>query len=93
MLAISIEGSDDLARVRRATKDISVPVALASAVQAEGYGRQSRIPMTFVIDRQGVLRLDGYKFAKVLDKSMLEKIVLPLLRGANGTALANAGAH
>jgi hypothetical protein len=39
----------------------------------------ARVPITFVIDRGGVLRFDGTKFTGKLDLSALEKIVLPLL--------------
>lgn len=97
LIAISIEGPEDLARIRRAIKDYSFPVALASAAQTEGYGRQSRIPLTFVIDRRGVLRFDGFKLAKALDLRALENIVLPLLRESKSAAEAAigpaAGAH
>ena len=91
VIAISIEGPDDLAKVRRAMKDFSFPAALASGAHIEGYGQFSRVPITFVIDRRGVLRFDGYKFAKVLDLPTLEKIVTPLLRNSRDAVLAGSG--
>ena len=91
VIAISIEGPDDLARVRRVIKDFSFPVALAADAQMEGYGRLSRLPVTFVIDRRGVLRFDGFKFAKILDQHTLDKVVTPLLRSSKDEVVAEAG--
>lgn len=82
LIAISIEGPGDLAKIRRTMKNFSFPAALASGGETEGYGRLSRVPVTFVIDRRGVLRFDGFKFAKILDLPTLEKIVTPLLRNS-----------
>ena len=90
VIAISIEGPGDLAKVKGAMKNFSFPAALASNGQTEGYGRLSRVPVTFVIDRRGVLRFDGFKFAKVLNLPTLEKIVTPLLRNSRDAVLVEA---
>jgi len=88
MIAISIEDPSNLPKIRDAIKHFSFSVALASGADVEGYGRQSRIPVTFVIDRYGVLRFDGFKVAKTLDLHALDKIVLPLLRDSKGSTVA-----
>lgn len=88
LIAINIEGSGEMANVRRALKHFSFPAALASAARTEGYGRIWRLPVTFVIDRRGILRFDGFKFAKALDLPTLEKIVTPLLRDTRDASLA-----
>lgn len=80
VIAISIEGPEDLTRVNATMKAFTFPAALAAHVQAQGYGRPWRLPITFVIDRRGLLRFDGWKFAKALDVPALNRIVLPLLR-------------
>jgi thiol-disulfide isomerase/thioredoxin len=90
VIAISIEGPGDLAKVKGALKNFSFPAALASGSETEGYGRLSRVPVTFVIDRRGVLRFDGFKFAKMLDLPTLEKIVTPLLRNSRDAVLVEA---
>ena len=41
-----------------------------------------------MIDRRGVLRFDGFKYAKILDLPALEKIVTPLLRNSRDAVLA-----
>ncbi|MBI4290412.1 MAG: TlpA family protein disulfide reductase [Betaproteobacteria bacterium] len=92
VIAISIEGPEDLGKVKNVMKSFSFPAALASGAQTQGYGRLWRIPITFVIDRRGVLRFDGFKFAKTLDSRTLEKIVTPLLREPRATAEVDLGA-
>jgi len=88
LIAISIEGPDDLLKVKRVMKAFSFPAALTSGAQIDGYGRLWRIPVTFVIDRHGVLRFDGFKIAKTLDLPALERIVTPLLRNGSDSAPA-----
>jgi len=80
LLAISIEEPRDLAKVTAAMKNFSFPAALAANAQTEDYGTPWRLPITFVIDRRGVLRFNGLKFAKTMDLPTLEKVVTPLLR-------------
>lgn len=88
MIAISIEEPGEIAKVRHAMKDFRFPAALASAAKTEGYGRLWRLPVTFVIDRRGILQFDGFKFAKALDLPALEKIVTPLLRNSKDARVA-----
>jgi thiol-disulfide isomerase/thioredoxin len=88
LIAINIEGPEDLAKVKGVMKNFSFPAALAANGETEGYGRLARVPVTFVIDRRGVLRFDGFKFAKALDLAALEKIVTPLLRNSRDAVVA-----
>jgi len=90
LIAISLEGPGDLAKVKQAMKDFSFSAALAASAQTEGYGRLSRLPITFVIDRRGVLRFDGLKLAKAMDLPTLERVVTPLLRHSKDTIHADA---
>jgi len=90
LIAVSIEDAADLVKIRHAMKDFSFPAALAANARTDGYGRVSRLPLTFVIDRRGVLRLDGFKLAKAMDLPTLEKLVTPLLRGSKETVHALA---
>lgn len=83
VVAISMDHSRDLAKVRKVMKSYRFPTALISDSRIRGYGRLWRIPITFVIDRRGILRFDGWKFADKLDQTMLEKNIIPLLRADN----------
>ena len=45
----------------------------------KGYGRVWHLPLTFVVDKKGILRRNGQVDATVLDEKVLEKTVTPLL--------------
>jgi len=83
VLGISLDSPRDLGKVRDAAKKVGFPVALNADAQASGYGRMWRVPLTFVVDRRGVLRLSGWKLTKKLDLALLETFVSPLLQEPN----------
>ena len=83
VLGISLDSPRDFGKVRDAVRKLGFPTALLSDTQASGYGRIWRVPITFVIDRRGVLRFSGWKFADKLDHALLDKFVSPLLRESN----------
>ena len=45
----------------------------------KGYGRVWHLPLTFVIDKKGIVRRNGQSDATVLNEKLLEKTVTPLL--------------
>jgi hypothetical protein len=55
---------------------------------AKGYGRIWRLPLTFVIDRRGILRKDGWYGDPLLDMATLERTVTPLLRARSNATQA-----
>jgi cytochrome c biogenesis protein CcmG/thiol:disulfide interchange protein DsbE len=80
VLAFSLDDSDNLAQVRRIAKNLSFPVGLLGQSSVQGYGRMWRIPVSFVIDRAGILRYDGWQASQpAWTASSLKKIVDPLL--------------
>jgi cytochrome c biogenesis protein CcmG/thiol:disulfide interchange protein DsbE len=89
IVAINMDDPEDLGKVRAVIKDLSFPIALSADTKAEGYGRIWRLPITFVIDRDGRLRYDGGQgAAKSFDLPALEQTVTPLL-AAGGSARSN----
>lgn len=80
LLAVSMDETTDLAKVRDVMKAYTFQAAMASSASARGYGRIWRIPLTFVIDRHGILRKNGWAGDAKIDQNALEKIVTPLLR-------------
>jgi len=80
MLAVSMDEPEDLPKVKEVMKAYSFPAAMANQTKARGYGRIWRIPLTFVIDRQGMLRKNGWFGEASLDQPSLEKTVTPLLK-------------
>jgi cytochrome c biogenesis protein CcmG, thiol:disulfide interchange protein DsbE len=80
MVAISMDDPRDEAKVREVMKSFSFPAALARDTLARGYGRIWRIPLTFVIDRKGIVRKDGWFGDPGIDEALLDQAVTPLLR-------------
>lgn len=81
MVALSMDDPKDEAKVRELTKAYSFPVGLEPDTYLTGYGRIWRLPLTFVVDRQGILRKDQWYGDPGLDAQQLEQTVTPLLRG------------
>jgi len=80
LLGISIDDPSDEAKVRKIMGAFSYPAALGQDASFEGYGRVWHIPLTFVIDRRGNTRKDGWYVENGIDLPLLEKIVTPLLK-------------
>jgi peroxiredoxin len=79
VLGISIQS--DRKAVQKVMSAFSYPAALGSDANFNGYGRISRIPLTFVIDRHGILRKKDWYGNPGIDRSLLEEVVTPLLQG------------
>jgi thiol-disulfide isomerase/thioredoxin len=79
VVAVSLDEPSELAKVREVMREFSFDAALEGESQHKGYGRIWRLPLTFVIDRKGILRKDGWYGAAGIDQPLLEKIVTPLL--------------
>jgi cytochrome c biogenesis protein CcmG/thiol:disulfide interchange protein DsbE len=79
IIAVSLDDTSDVAKVREVMRDFSFEAALEGETHHKGYGRIWRMPLTFIIDRNGILRKDGWYGAAGIDQPMLEKIVTPLL--------------
>jgi thiol-disulfide isomerase/thioredoxin len=81
VVAISVDETEDLPQAHEIMRAFAMPGAYIDKVR-HGFGRLWRIPVTFVIDRDGVLRRDGWKAEPVVDMAILEKSVQSLLTPA-----------
>jgi cytochrome c biogenesis protein CcmG, thiol:disulfide interchange protein DsbE len=79
MIAISMDDPKDEAKVREVMRAFAFPAGMMRDSNIKGYGRIWRVPLTFVIDRRGILRKDGWYGDPGIDLPLLEKIVTPLL--------------
>ena len=79
LLAISMDEPADDQKVLDFMRAFSFPAAFVRDANTKNYGRIWRIPLTFVIDRQGILRKDGWYGDPKIDLPLLEKVVTPLL--------------
>ena len=81
IVAVSMDDPELRERVLKLAQDFSYPMAMAGDTKAAGYGRIWRLPISFVIDRQGLLRVDGgIGERKAYDLHALLNEVGPLLR-------------
>jgi thiol-disulfide isomerase/thioredoxin len=79
ILAISLDETSDAAAVREVMRSYSFPAALSAQARYNGLGRIWRVPMTFLVDRQGRLRADVVGDTLLVDETFLEQQVAPLL--------------
>lgn len=82
ILAISMDDPEDDAKVYQIMKNYTYPAAFQRNADYSGYGRIWRLPMTFIVDRRGILRKDGGVGPPSIDLDLLESLVTPLLNSA-----------
>jgi len=80
VIAISMDADDDLPKVQKVMQTYSFPAMMQSKTDVGGYGRIWRIPITVVIDREGIVRFNGFEGSQTLMNSkILENTVAPLI--------------
>jgi thiol-disulfide isomerase/thioredoxin len=78
LIGVSIDDAQDRATVARIMHQFSYPAVLAANARVDGFGAPLAVPMTWVVDRSGVLRARLLAGNAVSEQS-LTQIVLPLL--------------
>jgi cytochrome c biogenesis protein CcmG, thiol:disulfide interchange protein DsbE len=79
IVAISLDDAADAEKVRDVMRQYAFPAAIGAQSRYSGLGRIWRIPMTFVIDREGRLREDVTAKLLQVDEAFLEQRVAPLI--------------
>ena len=83
VLGFSLDTPQSVPAVRNMAQNLHFPVGLLGSAWAGGYGRMWRLPVSFVVDRQGILRYDGWNDENAeggWTEHKLEQIVGPLLK-------------
>jgi cytochrome c biogenesis protein CcmG/thiol:disulfide interchange protein DsbE len=81
VLGFCLDDSEDLDKVRKLAKRLSFPVGLLEQSTAPGYGRIWHIPVSFIIDRKGILRYNGWQAKQpAWSEANLNQVLGPLLR-------------
>lgn len=66
--------------MRQIAATLNFPVGLVGSQWADDYGRIWRLPAGFVIDRDGILRYDGWLAGEAArTETTLDQVVGPLL--------------
>jgi thiol-disulfide isomerase/thioredoxin len=79
VLAITMDKPSDMAQAKKIMDQYSFLFAEKKQIDYSEYGRIWRIPSTFIIDRQGILRKNGLSGDPKIDTKTLEQVVTPLL--------------
>ena len=76
VIGISTDHPRDFARMRTMSSALSYPTSTIGRISENGFGQPEGFPLTYVIDRDGVVR---DKFIDVREQ-LLRDVVLPLLQ-------------
>lgn len=80
VLGFSLDAPDELGEVRAVAKSLSFPVGLLGDPHVPGYGRIWHLPVSFTVDRHGMLVDDGWKDRQPeWTEARLQRVVTPLL--------------
>ena len=76
VIGISADRPQDLAKMRKMSISLAYPTATLNQIADDGFGPPEGFPLTYVVDRNGVIR---DKFIDVREQ-LLRDVVLPLLQ-------------
>jgi cytochrome c biogenesis protein CcmG/thiol:disulfide interchange protein DsbE len=80
VLGFSLDDPGNLAQVRAVAGTLAFPTGLLGSDRLPGYGRLWRIPVSFTLDRQGLLVDNGWDDRQpVWTRERLDQIIGPLL--------------
>jgi cytochrome c biogenesis protein CcmG, thiol:disulfide interchange protein DsbE len=76
VIGISADHPEDFAKMRKMSSTLAYPTSTLDKISQNGFGAPEGFPLTYVIDRDGVVR---DKFIDVREQ-LLHDVVLPLLQ-------------
>lgn len=79
VIAVSLDDKSDIEAVKTVMKSYSFPAAMEKNSDLHHFGKIWRVPVTFVIDQNGILRHNGWEGSPLVDAHILENMVAPLL--------------
>jgi thiol-disulfide isomerase/thioredoxin len=75
VIGVSVDFARDSAKMRKVSSAVGYPTVLASDISVNGFGTPEGVPVTYMIDTEGVVR---DRFIAVPNK-LLHDVVIPLL--------------
>ena len=82
LIGISLDRRRDLRVVEKVMQPFAFPAALWNGATVNGFGQPPALPISYVIDRGGVVRVVVLPGKGLLTQESLKSIVLPLLEGS-----------
>ncbi len=83
LLGLSADGIHDENAVRKVMKQFQYPAAILKHATQNGFGPPRIVPMTYVFDKQGILRAELWAGGMPATRQNLETVVKPLLAGSD----------
>jgi cytochrome c biogenesis protein CcmG, thiol:disulfide interchange protein DsbE len=89
MIGMSVDRPHDSTEVHNVMQSYSYPAAMSQDANVNEFGSPDTVPLTFVLDRKGIVRAKLTPDKTALTEEILAAAVLPLLaqRAATGTSL------
>jgi cytochrome c biogenesis protein CcmG, thiol:disulfide interchange protein DsbE len=88
MIGVSADSSHDRSDVIKLMQSFDYPAAMMNDATANGFGSPDELPVTYVIDRSGIVRAIFTADDKPLSADQLDAGVLPLLGKASAPSPA-----
>ncbi|RUL68652.1 peroxiredoxin family protein [Dyella choica] len=84
VLGFSLDDADNMQQVHAAADRLSFPVGLLGDPHVAGYGRIWHLPVSFTVDRHGLLVDNGWKDQDpTWTQARLDSVVTPLLKASH----------
>ena len=83
LLGLSVDSTHDENAVRKIMKQFQYPAAILKHATHNGFGPPRIVPMTYVFDKQGILRAELWAGGMPITKLNLETVVKPLLASSD----------
>lgn len=80
LITINMDNPKNEVKAKELMKEFSFKGGMSRDASFKAYGRIWRLPLTFVVDRKGVLRKDGWAQDRPMTYDDLENTVTPLLK-------------
>jgi peroxiredoxin len=81
LVGVSVDRSRDRQAVLKAALALHYPVALLADATTDGFGKPSVLPVTYIVDRKGIVRAVMTPGTVVVTDEALERAVAPFLPG------------
>jgi cytochrome c biogenesis protein CcmG, thiol:disulfide interchange protein DsbE len=79
MIGLSADRPHDRSEVAKVMQSLSYPAAMLDDARSDGFGDPSALPVTYVVDANGIVRAKFTPDDKLLTEESLSAAVLPLL--------------
>jgi len=83
VIALSVDKPGNRAKAFRVLAKLSFPGAMASDASSNGFGTPEAVPVSYLVDAQGIVR---DKFIAI-DEGLLDEVITPLLKKSSAAAI------